>query len=84
MEFMSQPEEVWSSKLSRSLKVRLFLATVESVLLYGAETWTLTKTLKIQGLPKVTSKIQQRRMRLAGNCIRHDDEAEEYRILELW
>ena len=48
MEFMSQPEEVWSSKLSRSLKVRLFLATVESVLLYGAETWTLRETLKKQ------------------------------------
>ena len=45
MEFMSQTEE---DMLSRSLKVRLFLATVEAVLLYRAETWTLTKTMKKQ------------------------------------
>ena len=38
--------KVWSSKLSRKLKIRLFTATVESVLLYGAETWSMTKTLK--------------------------------------
>ena len=34
-----------------------------------------------QGLPKVTSKIQQRRMRLAGHCIRHEDEAANKLIL---
>ena len=72
---------------------------MESALLYGAEIWTLTKSLKkqldgcctrmlrvalnvswkshtmntnlYQELPKVTLKIQQRRMRLAGHCIRH-------------
>jgi len=30
------------------MKVRLFLSTVESVLLYRAETWTLTKALTKQ------------------------------------
>ena len=30
--------KIWRSKLSRKMKVRLFIATVESVLLYGAET----------------------------------------------
>ena len=30
--------KVWSSKLRRKIKERLFLATVESVLLYGSET----------------------------------------------
>ena len=39
-------KKIWTSNLSRKLKVRLFLATVESVLLYGSETWTVTKTLK--------------------------------------
>ena len=34
---------IWKSKLSKSLKIRLFIATCESVLLYGSETWTLTK-----------------------------------------
>lgn len=76
--------------------MRLFVATVESVLLYGAETWTMIKPLKKQmgvtqkcsgcgwtshtsnaeiygDLPKVISKVQQR-MRLAGHCIRYDDQ----------
>ena len=40
---------VWSSPLKRYIKVRLFfLATVESVLLYGSNAWTLTKKLKQQ------------------------------------
>ena len=30
------------------LKERLFVATVESVLLYGSEAWTLTKSLEKQ------------------------------------
>lgn len=37
--------KIWKSNLSRSFKLRLFCATVESVLLYGCETWTLTKAL---------------------------------------
>ena len=36
---------VWSSPLKRNIKVRLFL---ESVLLYGSNTWTLTKKLEQQ------------------------------------
>ena len=35
----------WKSNLSRRTKVRLFKATVESVLLYGCETWTMSKAL---------------------------------------
>ncbi|XP_072170850.1 uncharacterized protein [Diadema setosum] len=34
--------KVWKSQLSDDIKRRLFVTTVESVLLYGAETWTLT------------------------------------------
>ena len=33
---------IWKSALDRKLKVQFFRATVESVLLYGSETWTLT------------------------------------------
>ena len=36
-------KDIWKSKLSKSLKIRLFIAACESVLLYGSETWTLTK-----------------------------------------
>ena len=39
-------KKIWNSTLSRKIKVRLFLATVESVLLYGSETWTLTKSME--------------------------------------
>ena len=41
-------KSVWSSTLKRNLKVRIFLATVESVLLFGSETWTFTKSMEKQ------------------------------------
>ena len=37
--------KIWKSDLSRYIKVRLFRPIVESILLYGSETWTLTKEL---------------------------------------
>ena len=38
--------KVWTSKLPWATKIRLFRATVESVLLYGSKTWTVTKKLE--------------------------------------
>ncbi|MEE8288342.1 MAG: reverse transcriptase domain-containing protein [Nitrosomonadaceae bacterium] len=38
--------KIWKSKLKRNLKIRIFQATVESVLLYGCEAWTLTNSLE--------------------------------------
>ena len=35
--------KIWKSKLSRKLKIQLFRATSETILLYGSATWTLTK-----------------------------------------
>ena len=40
--------KMWKSNLPRRLKERLFLATVEFVLLYGFEAWTLTPKLEKQ------------------------------------
>ena len=40
--------KIWSSNLKRQIKIRLFVSTVESVLLYGSETWTLTNTITKQ------------------------------------
>ena len=37
---------VWISKLPPATKIRMFTATVESVLLYGSETWTMRKKLQ--------------------------------------
>ena len=95
-------KKIWNSSLSRNIKVRLFTSTVESILLYASETWTLTKTLERQldgcytrmlrmalniswkrhltnrelyrGLPAVSEKIRKRRLRLAGHCVRHQEE----------
>ena len=38
--------KAWTSKLPHATKIRLFRATVESVLLCGSETWTATKKLE--------------------------------------
>lgn len=35
--------KVWSSKMSKRIKIQLFRATTETILLYGSSTWTLTK-----------------------------------------
>ena len=36
--------KVWKPSLSRNWKIQLFVATVESILLYRCNTWTLTKS----------------------------------------
>ena len=36
---------VWKSDLKKSIKISFFRATIESVLLYGSNSWTLTKAL---------------------------------------
>ena len=101
---------IWKSNIKKKIKERLFLATVESVLLYNSETWTMSKTMKKRldgcytrmlrmafnvswkdkltneelygGLPKVSSKVASRRLKLAGHCIRHPEE--EASKLVLW
>ena len=40
--------KIWTSKIRKNLKTRLFVATIEAVLLYGVETRTLTKSLTKQ------------------------------------
>ena len=96
---------IWQSDMRGDLKINLFQATVESILLYGSETWTITASLKkkIDGcytrmlwmvldskwkdrkrnrvtnadtygsLQRVSTKIQQRRMWLAGHIHRHNE-----------
>jgi hypothetical protein len=39
-------ERVWISDLDRKLKIRFFRACVESVLLYGSETWTISAKMQ--------------------------------------
>ena len=35
-------DKLWKSSLSRKIKIRLFRVTIEPILLYGSETWTLS------------------------------------------
>ena len=35
-------DKLWKSSLNRQIKIRLFRATIEPILLYGSETWTLS------------------------------------------
>ena len=44
-------KQIWKSTMNRKLKIRIFRATIEIILLYGSETWTITKTFenKIDG-----------------------------------
>ena len=93
---------IWHSSLSRSIKISLLAATVESVLLYGCESWTMTAKLEKQldgcytrmlraalgvhwsqhmtneelygKLPKLTTKIRERRLKFAGHCYRREEE----------
>ncbi len=53
---------LWRSPLDSKLKIRLFECTVESVLLYGCETWTLTL-----GLQKELDGCYTRLLRKAKN-----------------
>jgi len=93
---------IWKSDLKKPIKIRIFTALVESVFLYGSETWTMTKRLvkMVDGcytrmlrmaldvnqytqritnntlygaLPKLSSKIAQRRLRLSGHAQRHPE-----------
>ena len=42
---LNKMNRAWKSKMKRKMKVRLFRSTVETILLYGSETWTITKSL---------------------------------------
>ena len=94
--------KIWNSSLKRNIKIKLFVATVEFIFLYGCETWALNKRLEKQldgmytrmlrmvqniswqshttnaalygDLPRLTQKIAERRLRLAGHCVRHTEE----------
>ena len=43
---LNNMSKIWKSHMSREVKLNFFLATVESVLLYGCEAWTMTTALE--------------------------------------
>ena len=42
---LNKLDRIWKSKLKRELKIQFFRTTIQSVLLYGAESWTLTNSM---------------------------------------
>ena len=98
---------VWKSNLPRETKLHFFEASVETVLLYGCESWTLKaavqksldgcytrmlrKVLNVdpsahtrnedlyRERPRLSSRIAERRMRLAGHCHRHKELPADHR-----
>ena len=43
---LNDMENIWKSNMNPNLKKRFFVATVESILLYGCESWTMTETME--------------------------------------
>ncbi len=39
--------KIWTSNLSRALKTRIFIAAIETILLYSCEAWTRTTALTV-------------------------------------
>ena len=42
---LNKLDKIWKSKLKSKLKIQFFRSTVESVLMYGAESWNLTNEI---------------------------------------
>ena len=42
---LNKLDRIWKLKLKRELKIQFFRTTIQSVLLYGAESWTLTNSM---------------------------------------
>ena len=52
MDIAHKLKPLWTSRMPRATKVGVLTAAVESVLMYGSESWTLTETLtkRLDGL----------------------------------
>ena len=45
---LAKMDTIWKSKMNKQLKIQFFRSTVETVLLYGSSSWTLTKSLTMK------------------------------------
>ena len=78
---LNKLDKIWKSNIDVNLKVLLFRATTETILLYGSQTWALTVaeekhlngtyTRMLYGKIKpICWTIKERRLRLAGHIQR--------------
>ena len=98
-------DKVWRAHICRLIKLKIFRTTVESILIYGCDSWSLTQTLEnsLDGtytrmlwktlnvswhhhmtnqelygsLPRITTIVRRRRLRLAGHVMCHDEVANQ-------
>ena len=96
-------DKVWRAPICRLSKLKIFRMTIESILIYGCDSWSLTQTVgnaldgtytrmlqttqnvsmrhhmtnqELYGsLPRITTIVRQRRLRLVGHVMRHDEAA---------
>ena len=59
---------IWRSNLTKNIKVKLFQATVESVLLNGSETWTVTNKIG-KSLEGCYTRMLRKHLMSAGKTI---------------
>ena len=60
---LNDMNKIWSSNMSQELKRRFFTATVESILLYGCEAWTIT-TAKETALDGTYTRMLRKAMNI--------------------
>ena len=41
-------KKLWKSNLAKTLEIKMFKITIETILLYGSEIWTINKSLEIR------------------------------------
>ena len=65
---------IWNPGLSTKTKINLFKTCVESILLYGSETWTMSKQLEKHLDGTYTRVVRIRRNCFAVPCLRAKEE----------
>ncbi|KXJ26798.1 hypothetical protein AC249_AIPGENE26428 [Exaiptasia diaphana] len=50
---------IWKSTMNPVLKKRFFVATVESILLYGCESWSMTESMKLTRRTLMLEKMEE-------------------------
>ena len=65
--------KIWKSDMDQSLKKRFFVATVESILLYGCESWALTVTME-KSLDGTYTRMLRSAMNIPWDSFRTNDE----------
>ena len=56
---------IWKSDMFREMKTRFFIATIESIFLYGCKSWTLTETLE-RSLDDTNTRMLRRAVNVTG------------------